>query len=126
MTIKTSILSSISLLVLDCLWLYFFMGIQYRPIVLKIQKSSMKINRISAVLAYSFMILGLHQIVLKYKLSLMDTFIFGACVYAVYNFTCGAIFKDWNFNIAIIDILWGGFVYVAAVYIGNKLSKIKK
>ena len=126
MTIKTSILSSISLLVLDCLWLYFFMGIQYRPIVLKIQKSPMKINRISAVLAYSFMILGLHQIVLKYNLSLMDTFIFGACIYAVYNFTCGAIFDDWNFNIAIIDILWGGFVYVAAVYIGNELSKIKQ
>ena len=100
------------------------MGAQYKPIILKIQNSRMTVNRVSAILAYGFMILGLHQIVLKYELSLIDTFIFGACLYAVYNFTCGAIFKDWDFKVATIDICWGGIVYVAAVYFGDKLAKI--
>ena len=119
---KQFLVASISLLVLDYLWLSFFMGKLYRPIVLKIQKSPMKINYLSAIFAYAFMILGLHQIVMKYNLSLFHTFIFGVCIYATYNFTCGAIFDYWNFNVAIIDILWGGFVYLAALYISKKLK----
>lgn len=121
---KEFLISSLSLLVLDYLWLIFFMSGQYRPLVLKIQKSPMKVNKIAALLAYSFMLLGLHQIVLKYKLSLFHTFIFGVCVYATYNFTCAAIFNDWDYKIATIDILWGGTVYLLAVYLGNKLSKL--
>ena len=53
-----------------------FMGAQYKPIILKIQNSPMKVHRISAILAYGFMILGLYQIVLKYNLSLIDNFVF--------------------------------------------------
>ena len=63
---KQFAVASVLLLVLDYLWLSFFMGKQYRPLILKIQKSPMEINYISAIISYSFMILGLYQFVYKY------------------------------------------------------------
>ena len=120
---KQFAVATVLLLVLDYLWLSFFMGKQYRPLILKIQKSPMEINYISAIISYSFMILGLYQFIYKYNFSLVDTYLFGACLYAVYNFTCGAIIKEWDFKISFIDIAWCGFVYTASLYIAQKLIK---
>ena len=62
------------------------------------------------------MVYLLNEVVIKYKLSEIETFLFGMCLYGVYDFTSGAIYKNWNFNLAIIDVLWGGFVYFISVY----------
>ena len=119
---KKNIIATIILLVLDILWLKLFMGKKYNFLIKKIQNKPLRVNFVSAFLAYSFMVIALNLIVIKYNLNLLDTFIFGLCLYAVYDFTCGAVFKDWDFNLALIDILWGGFVYFVTILLTNKIT----
>lgn len=121
-----TILSIIILLFLDVLWLTFFMNKRYQTQVMDIQGSTMNVNKIMAFLAYTLMVIGLVVFVLpnireghELEDSLMYGFLFGVIVYGVYDFTNHAIFKKWNTKIAIIDILWGGFVYFIASYIGS-------
>jgi uncharacterized membrane protein len=63
------------------------------------------------------MIYLLINVVDKYNMSLLESFVFGFCLYGVYDLTCGAIFKNWNLQLALIDMMWGGFVYMASRYI---------
>ena len=123
MKLNKNILGSVILLILDFLWLGLFMGKQYRGLILNIQKSEMKLNYISAGLAYLMMIIGLNNFVFKYNMSNIDAFLFGMCLYGVYDFTCGAIFNNWDFKLAIIDILWGGFVYFLTNMIVKYINK---
>ena len=107
------------LLLLDFLWISLFMNNKYKILVENIQKEKFTLNIYSAVMAYLFMVVGLIMIVIKYKLSYIDTFIFGIVIYGVYDFTCGAIFKNWDFKLAILDILWGGFLFTITNYLIN-------
>jgi uncharacterized membrane protein len=42
-------------------------------------------------------------------------------LYGVYDLTCGAIFKNWDFNLAFVDMLWGGLVYTVSLYLSKQL-----
>lgn len=114
---KTQIAGIITLLILDILWLTLFMGDRYQTMIPMIQKQKMQINYYSAAGAYLLMIYLLIFVVHKYKMDLTESFIFGFCLYGVYDLTCGAIFNDWNFGLALIDMTWGGFVYMMTIYI---------
>jgi len=122
--LKHKLFSSLVLFILDIIWIKFYMGEQYTPLVKKIQKKNMEVNKVSALLAYILMVIGLNKFVLplvdlnniNFKNCLESGFLFGLIVYGVYDFTCGAVFKDWDFKLAIIDILWGGFVYFISCY----------
>lgn len=114
-----SIKAVLTLLVLDILWIYYFMGPRYHKLVLNIQSEKMKVNIYSGFFAYIFMVYLLLEVVLKYKMTLKEGFIFGFMVYGIYDLTCGAIFKKWDFQLAIIDMIWGGFVYMASIYVSK-------
>jgi len=121
-----TVLSIIILLVLDLLWIVFFMNNKYQTQVMDIQGSVMNINKLMAFAAYTLMVIGLVVFVIpnirkEYRLkdSLLYGFLFGIIVYGVYDFTNHAIFDKWNTKLAFIDILWGGFVYFISSYIGS-------
>lgn len=127
-TKKKYILSTLLLLFLDFAWLKFYMNKQYQKQVLTIQGEKMKINKYSAILSYILMVIGLNLFVLpniRPSHALMDSlkygFLFGIILYGVYDFTCGAVFKKWNMKLAVIDMLWGGFVYFIVALISSKL-----
>lgn len=107
----------LALLVLDIIWISVYMKNQYQQLILEIQGKKLKFNIYSAVIAYMLMVLIFIQIIAKYKISLLDSFLLGICVYGVYDFTCGSIFQKWDFQLAIIDTLWGGFLFLAINYI---------
>ena len=122
------IISSVLLLVLDLIWLKGYMGNEYKKMIRKIQGSDMRVNTIYAILSYTLMIIGLNVFVIpninKDKLlfdSLKYGFLFGIILYGVYDFTIGAVLKDWNLNLAIVDVLWGGIVYFLATYLTFKI-----
>ena len=96
---KPQLIASVTLLVLDILWLKVFMGPKYAQLIPKIQGSQIQLNAYSAMGAYVLMLVTLVNIVIKYKLSYLDTFILGFCLYGVYDLTCGAIFKNWDFQL---------------------------
>ena len=40
--------------------------------------------------------------------------LFGLIVFGVYDLTAGAVIKKWDLNLAIIDILWGVFLFTVS------------
>lgn len=122
------LISSLLLLILDLLWLKFYMKDKYKKMVFEIQNSELKFNFISAILSYLILCFSLNYFVLPYvkendiKL-LTHSFIFGLVVYGVYDFTCGAIFEKWDKKLMIIDTIWGGFLFMLTNYIINIFFK---
>ena len=128
---KQDLLSIFILLGLDLVWLKLFMGPQYRILTKKIQGSEMNVNYLSAGIAYIIMVIGLIFFItpnINKKSKFIDyiryAFLFGIIIYGVYDFTCGAVFEKWDFKLAIIDVLWGGFVYFISTYLGNYLANL--
>ena len=78
-------------------------------IIKKVQHAPVKINRVGAVVCY------LALAVLMYLTLSWDytkTFLFGASVYAVYEGTNYAIFKDWPLSMVLLDTIWGGVLFL--------------
>ena len=122
------IVSSILLLVLDFIWIGGYMGGEYKIMVRKIQGSDMQVNIIYAILSYILMIIGLNFFVIPninkdnlFNDSLKYGFLFGIVLFGVYDFTAGAVLKNWNLKLAILDILWGGTVYFLATFLTFKI-----
>ena len=122
------IVSSILLLVLDFIWIGGYMGGEYKKMVRKIQGSDMQVNIIYAILSYALMIIGLNFFVIPninkdnlFNDSLKYGFLFGIVLFGVYDFTAGAVLKNWNLKLAILDILWGGTVYFLATFLTFKI-----
>jgi len=121
---KHRFFSSMTLLILDFIWISTYMGGKYNILVNKIQNSKMEVKTIYAVFAYSLMLLGLNIFVLpkidtenvKVSDCLIYGFLFGVILYGVYDFTCAAVLKDWDIKLAFIDILWGGLVYFISCF----------
>jgi uncharacterized membrane protein len=128
MNVKQSVIATLVLLLADFLWIGLYMGKQYQIQVLSIQGSNMKANSVFIVLAYLLMVVGLNVFVLpnirkghELEDSLKYGLTFGIVLYGVYDFTSGAVLTKWNKKLAIVDVLWGGFVYFIASYLGSIL-----
>ena len=123
--LKHRLISTATLLILDFLWIGLFMGSRYSTMIKNIQGTPMKTNWLYAVIAYTLMVIGLNHFVLPNinvkNVTIKDCitygFIFGLVLYGVYDFTIGAVLKKWSMSLAIIDVLWGGFVYFISCYI---------
>tara|TARA_B100000927_G_scaffold114060_1_gene92274 strand:- start:210 stop:605 length:396 start_codon:yes stop_codon:yes gene_type:complete len=123
--LKHRLISTTTLLILDVLWITLFMGPRYKVMIKNIQGSELKTNMLYAFLAYTLMVIGLNHFVLPNinvkNVTIRDClsygFLFGLVVYGVYDFTIGAVLKKWDMMLAIMDILWGGFVYFVSCYV---------
>jgi len=122
----STFVSILTLIVLDLLWILFFMNKKYQKQVMNVQGSKLVIDKMSVIYAYILMIIGLVVFVLpnirkgsELKDSLMYGFLFGVVVYGVYDFTNNALFENWNTTLAYIDIAWGGFVFFITSYVGS-------
>ena len=125
---KQRVISTIVLLIADFVWLGLYMNNQYKTLVRTIQGNNMKLNPMFAVLSYLLMVVGLNMFVLPnirrgYELedSLKYGMTFGVVLYGVYDFTAGAVFSKWDKKLAVFDVLWGGFVFFIASYLGTVL-----
>ena len=122
--LKHRIASSLILLIFDFLWLGTFMGKKYSVMIPRIQGSKMETNMVYAFFSYLLMLVGLNVFVLPNlntkNITIEDClkygFLFGLVVYGVYDLTAGAVLKNWDMKLGLIDILWGGIVYFLACY----------
>jgi len=125
LTLKHRLISTFTLLVLDVLWISIIMGPRYHIMIKNIQNQKMETNILYAFIAYTLMVVGLNKFVLPMidikHITLYDCLsfgsVFGIVLYGVYDFTAGAVIDKWDMNLAIIDVLWGGFVYFMSCYI---------
>lgn len=119
--INKIIICLLAMLIIDIFWINTVMKPNYNIMVKKIQKSQLNMNYLAGFMAYVFMAIVFVKVVIKYNLSLLDAFIFGLSLFAVYDFTAGAIFTDWNWPLAYLDILWGGILFTTLTYIYKKI-----
>lgn len=102
------------ILVLDLVWITQVMGPKYQVMIRNIQGSTMQVNYLWAAMAYLSMIIGYHYLVR----SSWTAVVLGLTIYAVYDFTAAAVLKNWNMPLALLDILWGGVLFLVT----HKLS----
>ena len=101
------IVSAIVMLALDAIYLGTTQGI-FADMVVSIQRVVMKLKLFPAMLCYIFLIFGLNYFILDQNRSVFDAFLFGLVIYGVFDSTNMAIFKKYNWNVAIMDTIWGG------------------
>jgi uncharacterized membrane protein len=114
------LLAAIVLVILDGVYLNLIKGYFNRQIKM-IQGSDMKVNFIAAALTYVFLVFSLNYFIIKNNKSPKDAALLGLCIYAVYELTNYALFKNWSFLTVIIDTTWGTFLYWLTTVIVYKL-----
>ena len=96
----------------------------YSNMFSRIQKSTMLIKPLQAILAYVFIILLFIFIIIPI-ISATDGSFFecmkkagflGICVYGIYNFTNFAIFDNYSWKVAVVDTIWGGTLFTLVSY----------
>ena len=106
----------ISFLVIDGVWIYFVAN----PLYKKHLPESFLANPVRIVYALAFYLLfsfALWFLFIRKATEfntelLLNVFIFGLTSYATYSLTNMAIIREWNLNVTIPDLLWGGVISV--------------
>ena len=115
------ILTLVILLFIDSAYLYLTSNI-FNNFIEKIQGTKIEIKLIGVVLVYLVIAFGLNYFIIERNNTVMDAFILGLFVYAVYEFTNYSIFKKWEAKIVAMDTLWGGILFAATTYVVKKYA----
>ena len=111
---------SLTMLILDFIWLTMFMSKRYKVMIKDIQGEELKVKMIYAALVYLLMIIGQQVYIKPLIKSKKDVLIygglFGLIVFGIYDLTAGAVIKKWDLKLAIIDILWGVFLFTVSSF----------
>lgn len=115
--------SAIVFVILDGMYLRFIKGF-FNKQIKAIQGTDMEVNIIGAAIAYVFLIFGLNYFIIRNRRSVKDAALFGLVIYAVYEFTNLALFKNWFISTTIIDTLWGAILFGLTTGIVYKTSHL--
>jgi len=105
--VKQIILSAILMLLLDFIYLSTFKS-EFESQIVEVQRVYLNFKIIPAILCYVFLIFGLNYFILMQRRPVLDAFLFGLVIYAVYETTNMTIFKKWRWTTVFMDTLWGG------------------
>ena len=84
-------------------------GIWGRSLAERIQGEALEIRYLPAVITYLFLAYMLLE-TRSYK----QAFLYGVCIFGVYDFTTLTLMKGYDWKFAIADTLWGGILFVLA------------
>jgi len=105
------ILTGIIISIIDILFITYIFSHEYKPLIKSVQKATMEVNYISALMTYLITICGLYYFIIKDRRSILDAVILGMFVYGVFAWTNYSLLKNWSFRVAIIDTVWGGILF---------------
>jgi len=105
--INRIIFSSIILLALDFIYLSLSKD-AFAAQIVKIQRVVMQVKIIPALMCYAFLIFGLNYFILRTHRPIFEAFLLGLVIYGVFDTTSYALFKKWDWELAVMDTLWGG------------------
>ena len=106
---------AICMLLLDAIYLSIF-GKQFVKMIIQIQNSPFQMKRISAILCYLLLTVGLYYFIILPKRSLFDAFLLGIVIYGVYDTTNHSTITKWKWNLALLDTVWGGTLFMLTTY----------
>ena len=103
--------TAIVLLAIDMVYLLTG-GIFVRRMLERIQARELEFRYIAAIPVYLAMAYMLLQ-----TTSYTQAALYGLCIYTVYDMTNYAIFSGYDLKIAVMDMIWGTFLFVFARYL---------
>jgi uncharacterized membrane protein len=121
--IKNIILLAIIFVLVDVGFLYL-MRDNFQTMINKIQDSPLKMKLVPTIACYIILVSSLYYFVIYKNGSYLDAFLLGFFIYGVYETTNMAIFKDWSPKIGLIDLSWGGFLFLISTYLYKKSVKL--
>ena len=89
----------------------------FENLVKQIQTSPLQIKVVPTLLCYFALVFGLYYFIIREKKSILEAGLLGLTIYSVYEMTNLAIFRKWDIKIAIVDILWGGFLFSLSTFL---------
>jgi uncharacterized membrane protein len=104
------LLSAIIFVILDGIYLNLVKN-YFNKQVKAIQGTEIQLNIIATGITYVFLIFGLNYFIIRNHRSVKDAALLGLVIYAVYEFTNLAIFKNWFITSTIIDTTWGAILF---------------
>jgi uncharacterized membrane protein len=116
------IISGIILLALDLTYISIASSFFSKQITL-VQTMPVKINYIAAIAAYIAIIFAINYFILSKDASVLDAFLLGVSIYAIYELTNYSLFRNWQFKTVVVDTLWGGILFATVVAI-MKITKM--
>ena len=114
--IKNIILLAIIFVLVDAGFIFLIRN-TYESMIQKIQGSPLKMKLIPTIACYIILISSLYYFIIHKKGSYYDAFLLGFFIYGVYSTTNMAIFKDWSLKVGLIDLSWGGFLFLITTYL---------
>ena len=119
------IISSVLLVLVDSVYLYFIGKPVFDKTVAAIQNSALVVNIAPAIFTYILMAILLNYFIISVNKSPFDAFILGFCAYGIFDFTNMAVFKKYNLRTAITDTLWGAILFFTVTSITYYVKKSK-
>ena len=105
----------IFMLIVDFIWIIINRK-RYNESIKKATGQDIKLSFFGLILSYTSLIFSFIYFSKKLNNNI-DITILGLCLYAVWNTTNMAIFKDWNYITALIDTIWGGVLFGSTYYV---------
>jgi uncharacterized membrane protein len=89
--------------------------------IIDIQGSKVKFRLLPAIVCYIALIFGLYYFVINTnetrEKKILNAFLLGLVIYAVYEMTTYAILKDWTIKSVLIDTIWGGVLFALTTFL---------
>ena len=117
------IVSSILLIIIDSIYLFFIGKSGFDKTVAAIQNSALVVNIAPAIFTYILMAILLNYFIISANKPSFDAFILGFCAYGIFDFTNLAIFKKYTIRTAITDTLWGSILFFVVTTLTYALKK---
>jgi uncharacterized membrane protein len=117
------IVSSILLVLIDGVYLFFIGKPIFDKTVAAIQKSPLTVKLAPAIFTYILMAVILNYFIISANKPAFDAFILGFCAYGIFDFTNMSIFKNYNLKTAIGDTLWGAILFFIVTTLTYSLKK---
>lgn len=114
--INILLFSAVILLTLDFIYLNLTKSV-FQTQVFKIQHGVMNVKLIPAILCYILLVIGLNYFILQKQGTILEAFLLGFIIYGVFDSTNLAIFKNYEWNVAIMDTVWGGILFALTTWI---------
>ena len=124
----------VCILVMDVIWLTINKP-RYNFLVRSVQGSDISVNIGYAFITYILVLASVLYIAIPLvRLQVQDTrggllwnsVVYGGgvglCIYGIFNFTNMSIFKDYKASVAIIDTLWGTFLYTVSCFLFLRMT----
>lgn len=93
----------------------------FNSVVRSIQGSGLRLQIIPTILCYIALVGGLYYFIIRENKSIWDAGIFGIVIYAVFETTNKAIFKNWDWLSVVMDTTWGGILFSLTTYLVYKI-----